>query len=476
MTPAMTDNPPATVGESGLGGQPVQQVPGSTVPALPVSIPPHRQPIPPLRRDLRATAGIGLLIAAVFFVIGGGWAAMAPIGGAVIAEGVVSPEGSRRTVQHLEGGIVREIDIKEGDQVSAGQVLMVLEDVSARAEVGTLESRLRTLAAIEARLTAERNGSHQVAFTHPILANGSDPEVRAVIDQQVNQFEARRSNDVGRESILNQRVAQLDQQIAGAQRQLEGVRRQADLIREEIKGVAELYEKGYEKKPRLLALQRSEADLMGQEGDLVARIARSREQIGETHLQIMNIRQQRLEDIDKELADTQAKRQEMEQQISDSLDKLHRKTITAPVDGTVLTLKIKTVGGVVRPGEPVIDIVPLHDDLIIDGRISPKDVDDVHAGQHAFVMFPSFSQRIMFKLHGTVDHVSADSLTDEKSGRSFFIVKLRVDREELERLDPEIVLGPGMPAEAFISTTPRTLLEYLVQPLSMVIARSFREH
>jgi HlyD family type I secretion membrane fusion protein len=347
--------------------------------------------------------------------------------------------------------------------------------VSARAEVGALEGRLRTLAAIEERLIAERNDSHQITFDHPALADRNDPELRAVIDQQINQFEARRSNDAGREHILVQRIAQLEQQIVGAQRQLEGVRRQADLIREEVKGVAELYEKGYEKKPRLLALQRSEADLVGDEGDLVSRIARSREQIGETQLQIMNVRQQRLEDVDKELAETQAKRQEVEEQIRDSRDKLRRKVILAPIDGTVLTLKLKTIGGVVRPGEPVTDIVPLHEDLVIDGRILPKDVDDVHAGQHAFVMFPSFSQRIVYKLDGRVERVSADAIADEKTGRTFFTVKVRVDRDEIKRLDPEFELTPGMPAETFISTTPRTFLEYLVQPLEMVLQRAFRE-
>lgn len=443
----------------------------------PAALPaPHLPTIAPLHHDLRRTGRIGLLVILLFFFIGGGWAAMAPISGAVIAPGVVSPEGSRRTVQHLEGGIIREIDVREGDRVTEGQVLMVLEDVSAQAEVGTLESRLRTLAAIEARLVAERNGAEQIVFNHPSLADHKDPEVRAVVDQQISQFKARRSNDAGREEILVQRVAQLEQQIIGAQRQVEGVRRQAALIREEIKGVAELYEKGYEKKPRLLALQRSEADLVGDEGDLVSRIARSREQIGETRLQVLNIRQQRLEDVDKELAETQAKRQEVEAQIRDSLDKLRRKVIVAPVDGTILTIKLKTIGGVVRPGEPVIDIVPLHEDLIIDGRISPNDVDDVHEGQHAFVMFPSFSQRIAFKLDGRVERVSADAMADEKSGRTFFTVKIRVDREEVKRLDPEMELAPGMPAEAFISTKPRTLLEYLVQPLSMVIERSFREH
>lgn len=453
--------------------RPLPEQPVTTIATI--AVPPHQLPIPPLRHDLRWPARVGFLVVVLFFGIGGGWAAMAPIGGAVIAEGVVSPEGSRRTVQHLEGGIIREINVREGDRVGQGQILMVLEDVSARAEVGALEGRLRTLAAIEERLIAERNDSHQITFDHPALADRNDPELRAVIDQQINQFEARRSNDAGREHILVQRIAQLEQQIVGAQRQLEGVRRQADLIREEVKGVAELYEKGYEKKPRLLALQRSEADLVGDEGDLVSRIARSREQIGETQLQIMNVRQQRLEDVDKELAETQAKRQEVEEQIRDSRDKLRRKVILAPIDGTVLTLKLKTIGGVVRPGEPVTDIVPLHEDLIIDGRILPKDVDDVHAGQHAFVMFPSFSQRIVYKLDGRVERVSADAIADEKTGRTFFTVKVRVDRDEIKRLDPEFELTPGMPAETFISTTPRTLLEYLVQPLEMVLQRAFRE-
>lgn len=454
---------------------------GERPPALPAApaatqLIPHQGPIQSLRHDLRWTARVGLLVVGLFFVLGGGWAATAPIGGAVIAQGVVSPEGSRRTVQHLEGGIIREIDVQEGDRVAEGQPLMVLEDVSARAEVGALDSRLRTLAAVEARLAAERSSAHQIDFVHPALADRNDPEVRAVIDQQINQFEARRSNDAGREDILVQRIAQLDQQITGAQRQLVGVRRQNELIREEIATVAELLEKGYEKKPRLLALQRREAELVGDEGELVARVARSREQIGETRLQIMNVRQQRLEDVDKELAETQAKRQEIEEQIRDSRDKLRRKVIVAPVDGTVLTVKLKTIGGVVRPGEPVIDIVPVHEDLIIDGRISPNDVDDVEPGQHAFVMFPSFTQRIAYKLDGRVDRVSADAMSDEKTGQSFFKVRIRVDRDEIHRLDPEIELGPGMPAEAFIATKPRTLLEYLVQPLMLVFERSFREH
>jgi HlyD family type I secretion membrane fusion protein len=451
---------------------------GGLVPGTPAgsAAPVRPAEIAPFTRDIRLTALAGLVVIALFFILGGGWAATAPLAGAVIAPGVISPEGSRRTVQHLEGGIIRAINVRDGDRVKTGQTLIELEDVSPRSEVGTLQTRLRAFAAMEARLIAERTNAKSIVFDHPLLADRNDPEILAILDQQINQLETRRINDAGHESILMQRIAQLEQQIAGAERQLAGVRRQKDLIREEIRDVSELFQKGYEKKPRLLALQRNEAELLGDEGELVSRIARSREQIGETHLQILNIRQQRLEDTDKELGDIRAKRQEVEEQINNSLDKLSRTEIVAPVDGVVIDLHFKTLGGVVKPGEPLLDIVPENEDLIIDARVSPNDIDDVHAGLHAYVMFPSFSQRVLHKLNGQLFYVSADALTDPRTGQSYFKAKVKVDREDIQKLDPELVLAPGMPAESFITTQSRTLLRYLIQPLSMVLERSFREH
>lgn len=445
-------------------------------PGLP-QVPPiaDSQPLK-LHRDVKGTKYLGLIIIVLFFLIGGGWAAMAPISGAVVAPGLVAPAGSRQVVQHLEGGIIHKILVADGDVVHQGQNLVILEPVGAKAELDALTSRLRTLAAAEARLRAERANATVIQFDHPALADRGDPDVAAVIKQQLAVFETRRANDASRVNIFEQRVAQLDDQIVGAQRQLDATRRQNELIREEIVGVKELYEKGYEKKPRLLSLQRTEANLLGDEGDLLARIARLKETIGETRLQAMNVRDQRREDIDKELADVQTQRSEIEQRIKQSSDKLNRMAIEAPVDGKVIDLRYKTPGGVIRPGEVVLSIVPANDDLIIESRVSTKDIDDVHEQQHAYVIFPSYTQRTTHRIPGRVDQVSADALQDQRTGEHYYQAKIKINRDQLKDLAPEIELTPGLPAEAFITTKDRTLLEYLIQPAQNVLEHTFREH
>lgn len=455
----------------------LQKAEGGKLPEVLTTTPqPMRfSPPPPLRSELRGTMWIGVAIVMLFFVIGGGWAATAPLSGAAIAGGMVSPESSRQTVQHLEGGIIREFRVREGDHVNANDVLLVLQSVSAQSEVGQLTARLRALAAQEARLEAERTGQKAIRFAHPSLRDQNDPEVRAAIERQLHQFETRKANDDTRVSILQQQIAQLQEQIAGADRQLQGVRRQRALIREELASVEELFRKGYEKKPRLLELKRTEAGLTGNEGELLSRAARAREAIGESRLEITNIRVERLAEVDKELTEVQTTRIEIEQQIENSLDKLTRTTLVAPVSGVVLNLRFKTPGGVIRPGEPVLDIVPEKDDLIIDARVSPRDIDDVHAGLDAYVIFPSYSQRTLHRIAGQVKHVSADSFEDERTGERYYQAKIKVDRDDLKREAPEIVLQAGLPAEVFITTTERTLLDYLVEPLSPIIERSFRE-
>ena len=437
------------------------------VPSLPV--------IEPLKRDLRGTKWLGIVIVVLFFGVGGGWAATAPLSGAAVASGVVSPLGSRQTVQHLEGGIIREILVKEGDQVAAGAVLFELEDVRAQSEVGAYMGRLRAYAAEEARLIAERNGSETIDFNHPVLADPKDPNVREVIAQELNQFSARKASDESRQAILRQRISQIEKQIEGFDKQLKSIRRQNTLIREEIKGVKELYEKGYERKPRLLALQRSEAELLGLEGDLLSRVARANETIAETELQIVDIKIRRSEEVDDALSQVQARRIEVEELLKESQDRLTRTTITAPVAGTVLDLRFKTPGGVIRAGEAVLDIVPSEDELIIDARISPNDIDDVHVGNYAYVMFPAFTSRNTPRIDGTVEQVSADSFEDERTGARFYQAKIKVDREHLKEIAPHIELQPGMPASVFIATVERTVLEYLITPFTQMLERSFRE-
>jgi HlyD family secretion protein len=434
--------------------------------------------LPPARgvlADLRQPLFWGVLTLLLVLGFGGGWAALAPLAGAAIAPGVISPDGSRRTVQHLEGGIIHELLARDGEVVEMGQPLVVLEGVDARAEVGRLEERLRTLTATEARLVAERAAAPAIEFTHPILADQADPEVAAARRAQANQLEARRAADANREAILGQRIEQLHRQIAGYERQVEANRRQRGLIEEETVDVEHLYRKGLERKARLLALQREQAGLLGEEGEFTALLARAQEAIGETRLQISDLRIQRMEEIDAEFAQVQMERGESEEELAAARDKLRRTAILAPVAGTVLNSRFKTTGGVIRPGDPIVDLVPLEEELIIEARLSPTDIEEVAPGQDAYVMFPSLPQRTVPRIGGRVRSVSADALIEERSGTSYYLAKVQVDRDQLAEAAPGLELTPGMPAEVFIATTERTVLEYFLQPITQTFARTFRE-
>ena len=435
----------------------------------------NRRPHGGLLRDLRAPIAAGLAVLLAIFAAGGVWAALAPLAGAAIAPGVISPEGRRQTVQHLEGGIIREILVRDSDVVGKGQALVVLEGVGARAEVGRLEERLRSLAAEEARLHAERADAPEVRFDHPILADALAPAVAAVRAAQMNFFQTRRAAEANRAAIKAQRIDQLERRIAGQQRQLVSNRRQRELIEEEIRDVEQLFRQGLERKARLLALRREEAALLGEEGELEAAIAQAQEAIGETRLAIVDIRMQRIEQVDERLADVQTQRGEAEEELAAADDTLRRTEITAPVAGTVLDLRFTTAGGVIGPGEPVLDLVPLDDELVITAHVRPTDIDEVAAGQSAHVMFPSLPQRRLLRIAGEVESVSADALTDEATGETYYQVKVTVDRGDLTRTAPGVALTPGMPAEVFIATTERTLLAYLLQPVRQILSHTFRE-
>jgi HlyD family type I secretion membrane fusion protein len=389
--------------------------------------------------------------------------------------GIVSPKSSRQTVQHLEGGIIQKINVTEGDEVKAGQVLVMLEDVGTQSEVNALRARLRNLTAAEARLKAERDGLPTIEFGEDLLGDLDDPEVRQIIDQQVNQFETRRSTDESKRAILRQRVAQLEEQIHGLSEQVVSVEAQIDLTESELEGVRQLVSKGLERKPRLLGLERQKASLLGQQGELKARMAEAKEAIGETELEIMKATTDRIEAVDAELAQVQAQKMEVAEHLREARDRLKRTQIVAPVDGIVLDLRLKTAGGVIRPGDPVVDIVPTQDRLIIDARVSPKDIDQVRAGLKARVVFPAYTQRTLPEIEGNVRQVSADALTDQRTGERYYTAVVEVDRERLKKKAPVIELQPGMMAEVFIATGERSLLSYLLQPFFNSLRRSFRE-
>ncbi len=274
---------------------------------------------------------------------------------------------------------------------------------------------------------------------------------------------------------MRQRTVQLEKQIEGFVRQLQSIKRQFALIGEEVADVNELLQKGLARKQRLLALQRTEAQLEGSEGELVARIARTKEAIGETKLQIVNMQIGRREEIDQRLAQVRGERAALEEQIRASLDRLRRTEIRAPVAGTVLSLRYKTTGGVIRPGDPILDLVPLEGELVIEARVSTNDIDNVRSGQSAYIVFSSFAQRNLKRISGRVDRVSPDTLEDDRSGERYYAVRVTVDRLRLHEIAPEIELAPGMPAEVFIETGERTMLEYLMQPFLQSVERAFRE-
>jgi HlyD family secretion protein/epimerase transport system membrane fusion protein len=430
------------------------------------------QLMPELRRQVRA----GVLVVGLFFGGLGWWAATAPLAGAAIAPGVVSPDGSRRTVQHLEGGIIRAILVDDGSVVRAGDPLIVLEDVQARAGFDVLQGRFHTLAATQARLLAEQGGAAGVRFPDWLIdAAGEDATALEAMVAQRAMFDARAKALADRKAILGRRIQQLREEIAGLEAQIRADGRQIALIDEEISGVAELYRKGLERKSRLLALERARADLEGNRAERRARIARAEQAIGETELQVIAQDTAMLEAINEEASAVQAELAEVEQRLAASRDVLERTLITAPTAGTVVELRFRTEGGVIRPGEPVLEIVPRDEELLIDARLAPIDVDVVRPGLPAQIVLPAYRQRHMPRIEGRVRRVSADAIADPQSGERYFEVQVEVDRARLATQAPEVELAAGMPAEVYITTGERTVLDYLLSPLYDSLRRAFRE-
>ncbi|MEQ9014678.1 MAG: HlyD family type I secretion periplasmic adaptor subunit [Marinovum algicola] len=416
---------------------------------------------------------LGYATIAVFFGGFGLWSAGAPLASAALAPGVVNPEGSRKTIQHLEGGIIRAIHVGEGDAVEAGQPLVTLEDVQARAALEEVRERYVHLVAHEARLVAEQAGAAFVEI--PAELNRAGPAGRQALHAQIDLFASRRETLRGRHRILDQRVAQLERQIAGLERVIAAEDRQLALLGQEIATVEALVADGLAKMPRLLALQRSQAEVMASQGNNEATIARHRERIGETEYQALTLEAQRREEIDAELARVRAELATVRSQLPSRRDLLARTTVAAPIAGTVMNVQVTTESGVIGPGEPVLEIVPREARLIVDARVAPTDIETVRPGQRARVLLTAYGQRNLPQIFGTLRSVSADRLVDERDGRAYFLARVAVDPAELEALGADLELVAGMPADVMILTGERTLLDYLLRPLADSLTRSFKE-
>jgi HlyD family secretion protein len=427
-----------------------------------------------LRRSIRRPTRAGSWLMILFLAGFVGWGTLVPLAGGAVAPAVISPDGDKKTVQHLEGGIIGKLLVREGDVVTTGQPLVILEAVQPKAMYDMLIAQRGTLMASQARLGAEQAGLSDVDFP-PELLNTTDQRLAALVDGQRHLFDARFTAHVARKRVLRQRIEQLNEQIIGLQAQVDSSNSQLALIAEELEGKEQLWAKNIVTKPEILRLRRAVAEIQGRRGEYMGAIAKAKQQIGETELQVLTADAERADQITTQLEQGRTELATVTEKLHSSADILKRTVITAPLPGTILNMRFKTEGGVLRPGEPILDIVPAEDMLLIDARISPTDIDAVRAGLAAKVQLTAYSGRGMPRINGVVRSVSADRLNDEATRQPYYLARVQVDREEVKRLDSRLELISGMPAEVLIVTGERTMAEYIFQPFLDALWRSFRE-
>lgn len=436
--------------------------------------PPEPQRRPEFKRSARKAILAGVCVAALTFGGLGTWAASADLASAVLAPGTFVVEGDRKLVQHLEGGVVSQLFVKDGDSVEAGQLLLSLDATQVRASLGVLRANLDAALAERARLVAEREEKAAVVFPDALIERGEDPGVQETVTGQNRLFEARLAAFEGRVEVLRQRIAQLKEEITGIEAQQRSKTRQVALIGEELAGLQELFAKGLTEKPRILALQRDQARLEGERGEHLAAIARAKKAIGETELEILQSTLQRQEEISTSLREVQTRILDLSERIAAARDRVDKIELRAPTAGVVVSLAITTEGAVLQPGETVLEIVPHDTRLVIEAKLRPDDIDSVAVGQTARLRLTALVQRTTPTLTGRVIYVSADRLEEQRSGEPYFLALVALDPNQIARLEGQPVL-PGMPAEVMVETGARTALDYLVQPISDTLAKAWRE-
>lgn len=415
-------------------------------------------------------------LAVVFFLVGGlgVWAATTSISGAVIGSGVVVVESNVKKVQHPTGGVVGEINIKNGDKVKAGDLLIRLDETLTRTNEQMISKQLDQLLMREARLKAERDGTEAVTVP-PILASRShEPDVAEIINGEQILFVSRRESQAGQLSQLKERTAQLAQEADGIAAQIQAKTREIKLIADELTGLAGLEAKQLVTTTKLAALKREKARLEGEFGQYEAALAQTSGRRTEVSLQMARLDQEMRTEVVNDLREAQTKIAELVERKIAAADQLRRVDIRAPQDGLVHQLAVFTVGGVINPGEPIMLIVPQDDRLLVEAKISPSDVDQVHKGMQARLRFSAFSQQTTPQLKGEVVSLSPDLSRDQISGELFFTARISIPDEERAKLGTN-KLQPGIPVEVHITTEERTALSYLVKPMADQINRAFRE-
>lgn len=423
-----------------------------------------------IRRHLIAGLAVVVLLAGGL----GGWASTAQISGALIAPGSVVVESNVKKVQHPTGGVVGELRAHDGDVVKAGDIVVRLDDTVTKASLAIVTKNLDGLWARAARLEAEQRGLSKIVFPRMLLDRADDPDVNTVIASETKLFEVRVNGRVGQKAQLRERVTQLNEEISGLTAQERAKDQEIALVEKELIGVRELYEKHLVQLTRLTTLERDLARLSGERAQYIASRAQAKGKITETELQIIQVDKDMVSDVSKDLRETNDKIGEFVERKVTAEDQLRRVDIRAPQDGMVLQSTVHTVGGVITAGDAIMLIVPQADDLQVEAKVNPQDIDKLQIGQKTLLRLSAFNQRTTPELNGVVTRVSPDVTTDQRTGQSYYTIRVSMPPGEVARLG-DVKLIPGMPVEAFVQTGDRTLLSYLIKPLSDQLMRAFRE-
>jgi HlyD family secretion protein len=427
------------------------------------------------RRSIRLHLIIGLAVVIVLAGGFGGWASTVQISGALIAPGAVVVDSNVKKVQHPTGGVVGEVRVRDGDTVKAGDVVVRLDDTVTRASLAIVVKTLNGLYARAARLEAEQRGDSKLSFPPQLTDRASDPDVQNVMVSETKLFEVRVTGRAGQKAQLRERVSQLNEEIGGLAAQEKAKDQEIALIEKELVGVRSLFEQRLVQLTRLTTLERDAARLNGERAQYIASRAQAKGKIVETELQIIQVDKDMVSEVSKDLRETNDKIGEFVERKVTAEDQLRRVDIRAPQDGMVLQSTVHTVGGVITAGDAMMMIVPQADDLSVEAKVDPKDIDKLQIGQKTLMRFSAFNQRTTPELNGAVTRVSADVTTDQRTGQSYYTIRVSLPPSEVARLGDNNKLIPGMPVEAFVQTGDRTMLSYLLKPLNDQLMRSFRE-
>jgi HlyD family secretion protein len=426
------------------------------------------------RHSIRLHLVIGLAVVLVLAGGFGGWASTVQISGALIAPGAVVVDSNVKKVQHPTGGVVGEVRVRDGDLVKAGDIVVRLDDTVTKASLAIVVKTLNGLYARAARLEAEQRGDSKLTFPPQLTERADDPDVKNVMISETKLFDVRVTGRTGQKAQLRERISQLNEEIGGLTAQEQAKDKEIALIEKELVGVRQLYDQHLVQLTRLTTLERDAARLNGERAQYISSRAQAKGKITETELQIIQVDKDMVSDVSKDLRETNDKTGEFVERKVTAEDQLRRVDIRAPQDGMVLQNNVHTVGGVITAGDAMMMIVPQADDLSVEAKVDPKDIDKLQIGQKTLMRFSAFNQRTTPELTGAVTRVSADVTTDQRTGQSYYTIRVSLPPAEVARLGDNKLI-PGMPVEAFVQTGDRTMLSYLMKPLHDQLMRSFRE-